>query len=220
MEEGRSGFLEELLRPMMKTLYLATQEETRTEKQDVEEKIKTPRSPDSINRENTRDQCLFKDPYGVSIEILRRGVVKKTTFMIKNIPNKYTQKMFIETIDKTHRGLYNFVYLVFDFKNECNLGYAFINFVSSDAAILFIERYEGKKWPVFNSEKKCSLCYARIQGMENLIERFRNSKIMSEKREYQPKMFYTEGPDKGKEREFPAGSASCFPGRLHGRYTE
>ena len=40
----------------------------------------------------------------------------RTTLMIKNIPNKYTQKMLLEEIDRNHFGAYDFFYLPIDFK--------------------------------------------------------------------------------------------------------
>jgi hypothetical protein len=52
---------------------------------------------------------------------------RRTTLMIKNIPNKYTQKMLLQTMDEQFRGGYDFFYLPIDFKNKCNVGYAFIN---------------------------------------------------------------------------------------------
>jgi hypothetical protein len=51
-----------------------------------------------------------------------------------------------------------------DFKNKCNLGYAFINFISAFEAATFTQLQQGKKWKVFKSEKVCSVCFATIQG--------------------------------------------------------
>ena len=58
---------------------------------------------------------------------------RRTTLMIKNIPNKYTQKMLLSTMDEQFRGAYDFFYLPIDFKNKCNVGYAFINMVRAPA---------------------------------------------------------------------------------------
>lgn len=69
------------------------------------------------------------------------GEDKRTTLMIKNIPNKYTQKMLLATIDEDFRGHYDFFYLPIDFKNKCNVGYAFINMVRSTASQCWLGRY-------------------------------------------------------------------------------
>lgn len=36
--------------------------------------------------------------------------------MIKNIPNKYTQKMLLSKINENHKDKYDFFYLPIDFK--------------------------------------------------------------------------------------------------------
>lgn len=103
----------------------------------------------------------------------------RTTCMIRNIPNKYTQIMLIEMINETHYGTYDFIYLRMDFKNKCNVGYAFINFIEPTSIISFARRVLGKRWPRFNSDKICHLSYARIQGKLALVEKFRHSKYIN-----------------------------------------
>ena len=49
--------------------------------------------------------------------------------MIRNIPNKYNKELMRETIDRNFKDTYDFFYLPIDFKNNCNVGYAFINFI-------------------------------------------------------------------------------------------
>lgn len=73
--------------------------------------------------------------------------------MVKNIPNKYTQKMILEAIDTKFYGKYDFFYLPIDFRNKCNVGYAFINFINSRDIFDFVEEFNNKKWEKFNSEK-------------------------------------------------------------------
>ena len=107
--------------------------------------------------------------------------------MIKNIPNKYTQKMLLQKINENHKDRYDFFYLPIDFKvtylyfkpsqNKCNVGYAFINFVSSLYILKFFEEFNGNRWECFNSEKICEITYGRIQGKSNLIEHFESSTL-------------------------------------------
>ena len=91
------------------------------------------------------------------------GEDKRTTLMMKNIPNKYTQKMLLAAIDEDHARTYDFFYLPIDFKNKCNVGYAFINLLRPETIAPLAQRFNNKKWPRFNSEKVCHISYARIQ---------------------------------------------------------
>ena len=83
--------------------------------------------------------------------------------MMKNIPNKYTQKMLLAAIDEDFARSYDFFYLPIDFKNKCNVGYAFINLLRPETIAPLAQRFNNKKWPRFNSEKVCHISYARIQ---------------------------------------------------------
>lgn len=131
------------------------------------------------------------------------GIDTRTTFMIRNIPNKYSQTMLMEFLNETHKGEYDFLYLRIDFRNQCNVGYAFINFIDVSSVITFAQKVVGKKWTRFNSDKLCMLSYANIQGKQALIEKFRNSSVMLEDATYRPKIFYSSGPYAGEEEPFP-----------------
>jgi hypothetical protein len=129
--------------------------------------------------------------YELHLHKVRSGQDLRTTLMIKNIPNKYDQEMLLAAIDRKYKGTYDFFYLPIDFKNKCNVGYAFINFTDPHTIAPFYEDFNNKKWEKFNSEKVCKITYARIQGKAALIEHFRNSSLMYEDAKCRPLIFTT-----------------------------
>ncbi|KAK1258833.1 Protein MEI2-like 2 [Acorus gramineus] len=147
--------------------------------------------------ENNGNQIDIKKQFQLDLEKIVSGEDARTTLMIKNIPNKYTSKMLLSAIDEHHRGTYDFLYLPIDFKNKCNVGYAFINMVSPLYIVPFYQAFNGKKWEKFNSEKVASLAYARIQGKDALVTHFQNSSLMNEDKRCRPILFNSEGPEAG-----------------------
>ncbi|XP_007025190.2 PREDICTED: protein MEI2-like 5 [Theobroma cacao] len=147
--------------------------------------------------ENNGNQLDNKKQFQLDLDKIISGEDTRTTLMIKNIPNKYTSKMLLAAIDENHRGTYDFLYLPIDFKNKCNVGYAFINMLSPSHIVPFYEAFNGKKWEKFNSEKVASLAYARIQGKAALVAHFQNSSLMNEDKRCRPILFHSEGPDGG-----------------------
>jgi hypothetical protein len=130
--------------------------------------------PNYHAKRNSVDYSKSMDP--PALLELKMGLRHETTMMLRNIPNKYTPTMLRDYIDRTHKYQYDFFYLRMDFKNKCNVGYAFINFVSPRALASFAERAQDKKWERFNSEKIIATCFADIQGLDALIQKFRNSR--------------------------------------------
>lgn len=123
--------------------------------------------------------------------------------MIRNIPNKYSQMAVLEEINEHFFGCFDFFYLPIDFKNKCNVGYAFINFIEYRDLVPFFCKYNGRRWNNFNSEKVCAISYARIQGKASMIGRFQNSSLMEKDGEYRPLLFQSSGPERGKPEPFP-----------------
>lgn len=70
------------------------------------------------------------------------------------------QKNLLELIDGHHQGTYDFFYLPIDFRNKCNLGYAFINFKNPKHIPPFFRDFADKRWEKFNSEKVCRVFHA------------------------------------------------------------
>jgi len=123
--------------------------------------------------------------------------------MIKNIPNKYTQNMLLETVEEGYKGKFDFFYLPIDFQNKCNVGYAFINFIDPSSVNEFFLDFSDKKWKKFNSSKVCVITFARIQGKQSNIEHFRNSSLMHEDEKYRPLLFHSTGAKIGLPESFP-----------------
>ncbi|KAF9163214.1 hypothetical protein DFQ26_002810 [Actinomortierella ambigua] len=133
---------------------------------------------------------------------------KRTTLMVRNIPNKYTQQMFLEWINQTHHGKFDFLYLRMDFKNKCNVGYAFVNFISVEAIESFAKAHVRQRWPRFNSDKICELAYAKVQGQDALVDKFRNSSVMKEDPSFRPMILHTSGPRVGEVKPFPESNVN------------
>ncbi|KAI3787267.1 hypothetical protein L1987_41617 [Smallanthus sonchifolius] len=132
----------------------------------------------------------------------------RTTVMIKNIPNKYSQKLLLNMLDShcihcneqlTGDGggcsveqplsSYDFVYLPIDFMNKCNVGYGFVNMTSPEATMRLYKAFHHQNWEVFNSKKICEVSYARLQGLDALKEHFKNSRFPCDAEEYMPVVF-------------------------------
>jgi hypothetical protein len=136
--------------------------------------------------------------YNLNVDRINNKQDVRTTVMVRNIPNKYTQQMLLHEVNMNHEGTYDFFYLPIDFKNRCNVGYAFINFVKPECIVRFVEEFQGHRWKNFNSGKICEVTYARIQGQSAMVARFQNSSLLEKDDEYRPLLFYS-----GKREPFP-----------------
>jgi hypothetical protein len=129
----------------------------------------------SSNKKKFRNQSdLFKSLYKIDIENIVYGYDKRTTIMIRHIPNKYNYQDLLVELNLFCKGKFDFLYLPLDLKNYCNLGYAFINFINPLHIIYFFATFKSRKWFLYNSFKECDLCFAKYQGKEELMNIMKN----------------------------------------------
>lgn len=153
-------------------------------------------------------------PNRIDILRIQKGIDVRTTIMVRNIPNEMNADQMKRVIDKVCFGRYDFIYLRFDFRQNKNVGYAFVNFLTPGDVMKFFFAYDGKEYieglgrhPV-HGPRLGEIAYATCQGQDCAIEKFRNSSIMCEYAGYRPKLFWTveDAPSKalvGEERTFP-----------------
>ena len=113
-----------------------------------------------------------KKPSEISIVKILTQEDKRTTLMIKNIPNKFTKENFLSIFNTKFKGKFDLFLLPTDIKEKKNYGYAFINFVNCFYIINFYYRFNGKKWENTNSVKSCEIVYSKIQGITKMIKHY------------------------------------------------
>lgn len=122
--------------------------------------------------------------------------------MLRNLPNNFTRDMLLELLDlEGFSGRYNFVYLPVDFQRLSGIGYAFVNFATTEDAEEAKCNLEGfNAWQVM-SNKVCSVAWGDpLQGLNAHIQRYRNSPVM-----------HPDVPDQYKPVLLAAGVRQPFP---------
>ncbi|KAG5395740.1 hypothetical protein IGI04_017554 [Brassica rapa subsp. trilocularis] len=108
---------------------------------------------------------------------------------------RYTYMMLVAEIDEKHKGDYDFLCLPIEFKNKCNMGYAFVNMVSPLHIVPFQQTFNGKVWENFNSGKVASLAYAEIQGKSALASYMQNPSPMKDEKHLFPQVSHYNDDD-------------------------
>merc|ERR1719272_2242703 len=91
------------------------------------------------------------------------------TVMIRNIPCRFSREEAMSFLDEVGlRGLYDLVYLPMNSSGRANLGYIFVDFVSTEAVQECRGILTGRKFGISDTTKRCEVSYARMQGCEVL----------------------------------------------------
>ena len=108
-----------------------------------------------------------KEKQIINLEDIARGIEKRTTVMIRNVPIKYNTKVLEKELEYFN-GKFDCLYIPFDYENGGNKGYAFLNLVNPYHVLLFYEVFQGKCWSFFESKKICELNFANFQGINEI----------------------------------------------------
>jgi len=117
----------------------------------------------------------------------------RTTLVFRRLPKNVTRISLLEMLDTAGwKGLYDFVYLPMDFKKGKVFGYAIVNFISNSSAEHASAHFEGAGANVDWSDSH--------QGLQELIQRYRDSPIM-----------HASMPEISKPIIFSQGVVTAFP---------
>jgi len=104
-----------------------------------------------------------------------------TTMMIRNIPNRYTQRELIAELEHMgFGGTFDFLYAPIDFGTMGNVGYVFINFVSAEWAARCRWEFEGftfSKHQKKTAKKVATVSVAHLQGLEANMRHYEKSAV-------------------------------------------
>jgi hypothetical protein len=121
----------------------------------------------------------------------QRKEASYTTVVVKNLPEKCTNAMILDLLDKFGFATqYDFVYVPTDFRNYSAFGYAFVNLVSHQAADMAIEQLDGIV--AWNQSTPLDVDWSMPhQGYAVHVRRYQNSPVMHQgvPRKYKPMIF-------------------------------
>ena len=113
--------------------------------------------------------------FTIDINAARLGQDTRTTVMLKNIPNSYSQDDILRIISDDFENQFDYLYLPIDFKFQLNVGYCFVNLDRPKTVARFVMLFKGVEWE--GSKKVADVTYARTQGRKALLAAARNSKV-------------------------------------------
>jgi len=135
-------------------------------------------------------QPLCSDrPRFSSLEVPRHISSSKTTLMIRNIPQIYSQKELV--LEWPNDSSYNFFYLpMSNDPAKGNKTFAFINFTSAQAAVAFQERWEKQRLSRFAARRTLNITRADVQGRDANMQQLQKGQLRRLKnKECQPMVF-------------------------------
>ena len=123
----------------------------------------------SFSNKNTINKN--KVSFIISLEKIEKGEDKRTSIIIKNIPNSINKEYINEILLGV--GNINYLYLPFDKYSNKNLGFAYVNVVNYRSIILLYNKLKEYKFDKFKMKKHIEIYYSKIQGKNELTRMFK-----------------------------------------------
>jgi len=100
-----------------------------------------------------------------------------TTVMIRNVPNRCSQRALMKELDNIGlSGTFDFVYVPLDLRRLSNVGYAFVNFLNSSDACRCARLLQGHRMRrQAKAGKEVAVSVAQVQGMEANLRHYEKS---------------------------------------------
>ncbi|CAK9051660.1 unnamed protein product [Durusdinium trenchii] len=127
------------------------------------------------------------------------GVV---TVMVRQLPRQYTQRMLLqEVVRRGFEGLFDFLYLPYDFKKGINVGYGFVNFTEPEYALQFRDSLDGQYLDKYMRMKGKAVRVhpAQVQGYEANYRHFAHTKTGQKQDPAFSPLFFSVGDFKAKD---------------------
>lgn len=137
-----------------------------------------------------------------------------TSVILRNLPEALCRDQLVDLL--RNEGFFDavdFVYLPQKLDLSRNFGYAFLNFASHERARDFFVHFQGRGFAAQSEAKETAVEWCEFQGLDPLVERYRNSPLMhaSVADAAKPALF---GCADGKQRlPFPAPTKALKPPR-------
>ena len=111
--------------------------------------------------------------FTISLEKIKKGEDKRTSIIIKNLPNSINKEFINEILLGV--GNINYLYLPFDKYSNKNLGFAFVNMVNYRSIIQLYNKLKEYKFDKFEMKRPVEICYSKVQGKNELSQMFKKN---------------------------------------------
>merc|ERR1712107_830692 len=138
---------------------------------------------------------------------------ERTTIVLRDLPEGFSRDMIADLLNSQGlEKMFDFIYTPVKFSVMATIGYAFVNFVSNEAAQECLSRLNGfTEWATPSENSLTVLWSEKDQGLATIIDRHRNSPVMhsSVKEEFKPALYMD-----GVRTAFPLPTKHIKPPRV------